>query len=148
MVRAKQTAPVRFGRGKKTTLVSSAAGVEKKERKKYRKHPGTGALIEIRRYQRSTDNLIPGAPFNRLLKEILQETCDGMGVQLKRMTREARDDLHLMAEAHLTDLLDKAQKINCTYGLKSLDVRGLQAVGIATGQITTAPRQPVGTPSE
>jgi histone H3/H4 len=145
MVRAKQTAPVRFGRGKKTTLVSSA-GVEKKERKKYRKHPGTKALIEIRKYQRSTDNLIPDAPFNRLVKDVLYEICDDMEIQPKRMTQKARDHLHVETEAYLTDLLDRAQQINCEFGVKSLDVRGLRAVGIATGQTTTAPRQPAGTP--
>lgn len=143
MVRANQTAPVRFASGKKTTLVSSG-GVEKPPRKKYRKHPGTKALMEIRHYQKSTDNLIPGAPFNRLLKEILQEICDDMGIQLKRMTREARDALHMMAEKHLVELLDKAQKINCEYGLKILDPRGFRAVGIANGQ---SPRQPMGTPA-
>ena len=39
-------------------------------KKLHRYRPGTVALREIRRYQRSTDLLIPRLPFSRLVKEI------------------------------------------------------------------------------
>ena len=42
-----------------------------KERKRYR--PGTVALREIRRYQKSTDLLIRKLPFQRLVREIAQD---------------------------------------------------------------------------
>ena len=41
-----------------------------KDRKKPRFHPGTVALREIKRYQKSVDTLIPKAPFNRLVRNI------------------------------------------------------------------------------
>ena len=39
----------------------------------YRKRPGTGALQEIRRMQKSTDLLIRKLPFQRLVRELAQE---------------------------------------------------------------------------
>jgi len=48
--------------------VAATGGVKKPHR--YR--PGTVALREIRRYQKSTDLLIKKAPFFRLVKEITQ----------------------------------------------------------------------------
>ena len=49
--------------------IPTSGGVKKPHR--YR--PGTVALREIRRYQKSTDLLIRKAPFQRLVKEIAQE---------------------------------------------------------------------------
>ena len=42
-------------------------------KKPHRYRPGMVALREIRRYQRSTDNLIKQTPFHRLIREISQE---------------------------------------------------------------------------
>lgn len=42
--------------------------------KPHRYRPGTIALREIRRYQTSTDLLIPKLPFQRLVHEILQKS--------------------------------------------------------------------------
>lgn len=39
----------------------------------HRFHPGTVALREIRKYQKSTDLLIRKLPFQRLVREIAQE---------------------------------------------------------------------------
>ena len=45
------------------------------ERRPHRYRPGTVALREIRRYQRSTNLLIPRLPFQRLVHEIVQEVA-------------------------------------------------------------------------
>ncbi|XP_057703347.1 histone H3-like centromeric protein A [Corythoichthys intestinalis] len=37
--------------------------------------PGTKALMEIRKYQKSTGALLPKAPFFRLVREVCQTTC-------------------------------------------------------------------------
>jgi histone H3 len=50
-----------------------------KERKRYR--PGTVALREIRRYQKSTDLLIRKLPFQRLVREIAQDIKSEMRFQ-------------------------------------------------------------------
>ena len=42
-------------------------------KKPFRYHPGTVALREIRRYQKSTELLIRKLPFNRLVREIAQD---------------------------------------------------------------------------
>ena len=42
-------------------------------KKPHRYQPGMVALREIRRYQRSTKNLIKWAPFQKLIREISQE---------------------------------------------------------------------------
>ena len=77
MARTKQTARKATGgkaprkhiahkQAKKTQVSSSTGGVKKPHR--YR--PGTVALREIRRYQKSTELLIRKAPFQRLVREI------------------------------------------------------------------------------
>ncbi|XP_075333311.1 histone H3-like centromeric protein A [Odontesthes bonariensis] len=45
--------------------------------RKRRFRPGTKALMEIRRYQKSTELLIPKAPFARLVREVCQKYCRG-----------------------------------------------------------------------
>ena len=42
-------------------------------KKPHRYHPGMVASREIRRYQRSTENLIKRTPFQKLIREISQE---------------------------------------------------------------------------
>ena len=75
MARTKQTSRKSYGgKAPRENLAKKAArrntataGVKKPHR--YR--PGTVALREIRRYQKSTDLLIRKAPFCRLTKEIM-----------------------------------------------------------------------------
>ena len=55
---------------RKTINVSSSGGVKRAHR--YR--PGTVALREIRRYQKSTDLLIRKLPFQRVVRDIAQES--------------------------------------------------------------------------
>lgn len=79
MARTKQTArkstgakmPRKSIAGKKAPLLD-ADGIPIKTRKPHRFRPGTVALREIRRFQKSTDLLIRKAPFQRLVREIAQ----------------------------------------------------------------------------
>ena len=57
---------------------SPAAGVKKPHR--YR--PGTVALREIRRYQKSTDLLLRKGPFGRLVREMTQTAHEGKTTNL------------------------------------------------------------------
>lgn len=72
MARTKQTAR-KVGGGKVPRLpkLKAKEGLPKKRSHRYR--PGTVALREIRRYQRSTDLLIRKLPFQRLVREIAHE---------------------------------------------------------------------------
>jgi len=57
--------------------VSRRGGVKKPRR--YR--PGTVALRQIRKYQKSTELLIRKLPFQRLVREISQQLCPGLRFQ-------------------------------------------------------------------
>ena len=78
MARTKQTA--RKSTGGKAPRKQIATKAARKSapatggvRKPYRYRPGTVALKEIRRYQKSTELLIRKLPFQRLVKEIAQD---------------------------------------------------------------------------
>ena len=75
------------------------AGGVKKQRRRFR--PGSVALREIRRYQRSTDLLIRRLPFQRLVREIAQ------GVQKDlRFQSSALQALQEASEAYLVGLFE------------------------------------------
>ncbi|KAL9703262.1 hypothetical protein quinque_006780 [Culex quinquefasciatus] len=59
-----------MARTKQTARKSTATGGVKKP---HRFRPGTVALREIRRYQKSTDLLLRKAPFQRLVREVAQD---------------------------------------------------------------------------
>ena len=77
MARTKQTARKSTGgKAPRKQLASKAArkatpAEGAKKTRRYR--PGTVALREIRRYQKSTDLLIKKAPFQRLVREVAQD---------------------------------------------------------------------------
>jgi len=67
----------------------------------HRYRPGTVALREIRRYQKSTELLIRKLPFQRLVREIAQEFKTDL-----RFQREAIDAVQEAAEAYLVGLFE------------------------------------------
>ena len=83
---------------------SVRAGVKKPHR--YR--PGTVALREIRRYQKSTELLIRKAPFQRLVREVLQDLEQGMGLKDMRLQSTAVLALQEATEAYLVGLFEDA----------------------------------------
>ena len=72
MARTKQTA--RKSQGGKTPRKQLAAKKIRKRvpTRKFRYRPGTVALRQIRKYQKSTDLLIRKLPFQRLVREVAQ----------------------------------------------------------------------------
>ena len=78
MARTKQTARKSTGgKAPRKQLASKAAReaapVTDGAKKMRRYRPGTVALREIRRYQKTTDLLIKKAPFQRLVREVAQD---------------------------------------------------------------------------
>ncbi|KAG6898297.1 histone H3 [Termitomyces sp. T32_za158] len=65
----------------------------------HRFRPGTVALREIRRYQKSTELLIPKLAFQRLVREVAQDFRDNL-----RFQTSAVSALQEAAEAYLVDL--------------------------------------------
>ena len=70
-------------------------------KKPHRYHPGTVALHEIRRYQKSTELLIRKLPFSRLVHEIAQDFKTNL-----RFQREAIGALQEASEAYLVGLFE------------------------------------------
>lgn len=108
MARTKQTArksvggkaPRQHVASKAARKQASAGGVKKP----HRFRPGTVALREIRRYQKSTDLLIRKLPFQRLVREIAQDYGDN-GPEL-RFQSTAIAALQEAAEAYLVGLFE------------------------------------------
>lgn len=86
----------------KSKSPSKAAG-PKKDRKKPRYHAGTVALREIKRYQKSTDLLIPRAPFARLVRNIAGDIDNDL-----RFQAQALAALQEAAEAYCVGILEDA----------------------------------------
>ena len=85
----------------KAAAKSSADATSKGERKKGRFKPGTVALREIKRYQKSTSLLIPRAPFSRLVRDI----CSGIDNEL-RFGADTLAALQEASEAYLVGLME------------------------------------------
>ena len=81
----------------KKSAVWSTGGVKKP----HRFRPGTVALREIRKYQKSTELLIRKLPFQRLVREIAQEYKDDTRFQASAVAA-----LQEAAEAYLVGLFE------------------------------------------
>ena len=92
--------PTRKGKGRQGTPAAPAPA-QPKRRHRYR--PGTVALREIRRYQKSTDLLICKLPFERLVREILLDVEFGRD---KRLGNGAVGALQEASEAYLVELFE------------------------------------------
>ena len=75
-------------------------------KKPHRYRPGTVALREIRRYQKSTELLIRKLPFQRLVREITQTYNSTPAEGEKRFQSSAMVALQEAAEAYLVGLFE------------------------------------------
>merc|ERR1712224_684008 len=112
IARTKQTAKRTFG--EKTTR--NASGTDNKReafdstgavKKPHRYRPGTVALREIRKYQKSTDLLLRRLPFQRLVREIAQHYKEDL--RLKSTTMLA---LQEATEAYVVGLFEDTNLCN------------------------------------
>lgn len=111
MARTKQTARKSSGDGPRMNLVTKAAKVARKKvapkcggvKRPMRYRPGTKALREIRKYQKTTDLLIRRLPFQRLVREIAMDYKTDIKFQ-----SSALECLHEAAEAYLVRLFEDA----------------------------------------
>lgn len=107
MARTKQTARRSAGsKAPRQMLAVKAARAPRKAdkggiKKPRRYRPGTVALREIRRFQKSTALLIPKLPFQRLVREVAYEFMPDLRFQSTAVLA-----LQQAAEAYLVDLLE------------------------------------------
>ena len=85
--------------------IKKGASSQDGEKRKNRFKPGTVALREIRRYQQSTNHMIPRAPFARLVRFICQENFNNNDL---RFSSKSLSALQEAAEAYLTGLFEDA----------------------------------------
>lgn len=96
-----------FGKGGRHFMHAAAKkALFKKNRGLKRYRPGIKALKEIRHFQKTTDRLIPAAPFARVVREVAQE-CAGMNGEIRFQT-EALLALQESAEAFLVAMFEQA----------------------------------------
>ena len=91
-------------------------------RKPRRYRPGTVALREIRKYQKSTGLLIHKRPFQRLVREI----CSKLGPDVNRWTNNAMLALQEAAEDLLVNMFSEAQLCAVHGNRQTLKLRDLQ----------------------
>jgi len=104
---------------KKKDHFDATGGVKKRP---HRWKPGTVALRDIRRYQKSVDMLIPKAPMDRLIAEIAQDMMPG-GVMFQAKAKEA---LRCAAEDYLTENFRNINKLALGRKGKTIAPRDLQ----------------------
>ncbi|CAN0159904.1 unnamed protein product [Lampetra fluviatilis] len=134
MARTKQTARKSTGgKAPRKQLATKAArksapatgGVKKPHR--YR--PGTVALREIRRYQKSTELLIRKLPFQRLVREIAQDFKTDLRFQSSAvMALQEASEAYLVALFEDTNLLSRALS-----GVVGMSGRGKGGKGLGKG---------------
>jgi histone H3/H4 len=87
------------------TTAQQQVPAEGKVKRKYKYRPGTKALREVRRYQRTTDPCIPLAPIARLVKELTQEMYPTKTINFQANAIQA---IRQSAEAHIVTLMEDA----------------------------------------
>lgn len=94
---------------KKRKRRANASGTTGATLRNTRARPGIRAIQEIRKYQRSTQLLIPKAPFQRLVRELTQETqyCYYPNVDF-RWKRDAIEAFQEGTEAYIQELMSNA----------------------------------------
>ena len=95
-----------FNAGKKTEEQAHP----KPTRVPHRFRPGTVALREIRKYQKSTDRLMPLAPFRRTVVEVLS-SLQRHGYPSYRLTMGALLSLYEATESQIVQILDDCNKL-------------------------------------
>ncbi len=127
MARVKQTARKTIGgKSNSYTLLTKLARVQAEQRreaaappprrqvvrqlgprggvkKPHRYHPGTVALREIRRFQKTTELLIRKAPFQRVVREIAQKMFPNEDLRFQSLAVLA---LHEASEAYMVGMFD------------------------------------------
>ena len=78
----------------------SAPEPQRKKPRPYRLRPGTKALREVRKLQKTTHMVIPRIPFERIVREVLQDFSSN-----KRLSSGSIQALQEAAETYLTEML-------------------------------------------
>jgi histone H3 len=103
MARAKAPGSGRANKAPKSSLPPMAPGASTGVKKPHKFRPGTVALREIRKYQKSTELLIRKLPFSRLVREVAADVREGMRFQSSAILA-----LQEAAEMYLIGIMEEA----------------------------------------
>jgi len=111
MARTKATARKTAGakaprKSSKKNNSQGAAAAGGKQKKTHRFHPGTVALREIKKYQKSTNLLLRRAPFSRLVRELAQKQKEQL-----RFQASAISALQEATESYLISLFEDTNEL-------------------------------------
>ena len=106
MTRTKTNPRMITGDGKKVPGKPKTTG---SVRKPYRYRPGTAALRQIKKYQKSTELLIRKLPFQRLVKEVVYKMCP---TKRYRFQSTALLTLQEASEDFLVRMFDQCNQIS------------------------------------
>ncbi|KAH7061802.1 histone 3 [Paraphoma chrysanthemicola] len=127
MARTKQTARKSTGGKAPRKLLASKAARKSpstgRVKKPHRYKPGTVALREIRRYQKTTEPLIRKLPFQRLVREIAQDFKSDL-----RFQSAAMGALQDSAEAYLVSVFEDTNR--CAIHAKRVTIPGRTSRGV------------------
>jgi histone H3 len=94
--------------GQKKAKKSATGGASSGMKKSFRWRPGTVALREVRKLQKSTDSLIAKAPFSRLVREVAESHKAGLRFQASAVAaiQEATESyvVSLLSDSNLAAL--------------------------------------------
>lgn len=102
----------------------SPGGLPSAVAKKRRFRAGTVSLREIKKMQKSVDQIIPLACFNRLVRDIMVRVAGGHNGM--RMTKGARDALQEAAEDHIVRTLRQSYVLSINRGASTLEQKDMQ----------------------
>ena len=94
-----------------------------KESKTHKKRCSLGVLYEIRKFQKATENIIPLAPFVRLVKNVLADFDPGL-----HMVHDALAALQEASEAQLVLLFERANLAAIHAGCVTVIPKDIQVV--------------------
>lgn len=99
--------------------------------KKRRFHPGTVALRQIKKYQKSVDFLIPKTRFNNLLNQLTEEIAENFkdkngNIPNIRYTKKARTSLQTLIEDQLERIIDVTNIEALHRGVKGITPRDMK----------------------
>jgi histone H3 len=118
------------------TKLLASAGVKKP----HRFRPGTVVAREIKHQQKSTNTIIPRRPFDRLVREIIQDVAlhnaDSMRIQ-----KSALDALHAASEDCLIDLFTKTSDLTHHKGKVTIFPRDMRLVAKLDGKMARSLRE-------
>lgn len=89
----------------------------------YRYRPGTRALMEIRKYQKSVEHLIPLAPFARFMREVTQDFKKDL-----RFTPDAIQVLQEATEYYVVGLMEDTNLCAIHRKRQTIDIKDMTLV--------------------